>query len=154
MKNKFLLITLAATLAILAFSAIAFSQPENSRWTEQGLARRVIARIESRLNITSEQRAQVKTILETEEPTIVILAAQAKEEREAMTALPAYDEAAVREVAQKYTATNTNIVIERAKIRLELRAVLTPQQLQQLEEFESGMDGRFDERLTMMIGQI
>ncbi|WP_263375508.1 hypothetical protein [Granulicella aggregans] len=71
-----------------------------------------------------------------------------------MTALPAYDEAALREVAQKYAATNTNIIVERAKIRLELRAVLTKQQLQQLEELKSKADGQVSERLDTVIGEL
>jgi Spy/CpxP family protein refolding chaperone len=154
MKNNRLLLVFAASLGVLATSAIAIAQSERPNWPEQRVARRVTARIEARLNITSDQRAQVKAILKAEEPTIVALAAQAKEERQAMTTLPAYDETAVREVARKYAATNTNIVVERAKIRLELRAVLTQQQLQQLEDLQSNADGRFSERLDAVIGEL
>ena len=60
----------------------------------------------------------------------------------------------VREVAQKYAVTNTNIVVERAKIRLELRGVLTEQQLEQIEAFEASRAGHLEERLDTLIGQI
>jgi Spy/CpxP family protein refolding chaperone len=144
----------AALLTILATSAIAIAQSEGPNWTEQTMAQRVIARIEARLNITSDQRAQVKAILKAEEPTIIALSVQAKQEREAMAALSAYNEDEVREIAQKFAATNTNIVVERAKVRLELRAVLTEQQLQQLEQLQGSVDSRFNQRLDMVIGQL
>jgi Spy/CpxP family protein refolding chaperone len=154
MKYTRRFLTITATLTVVAASAFAFAQSEGPTWNEQGIARRIIARVESRLNITSDQRSQVKAILKAEEPTILALAAQAKEEREAITALPAYNESEVRAVAQKYAATNTNIVVERAKIRLELRAVLTEQQLQQLEQFQADRAGHLEERLDSLIGQI
>ena len=87
MKNTHLL-PVALTLAALATSTFALSQPEDSRLGEGRVAHRVIARIETKLNITSDQRTQIKAILKTEEPTILALAAQAKEEREAITAIP------------------------------------------------------------------
>jgi Spy/CpxP family protein refolding chaperone len=148
MKNNRILLVFAATLTVFVTSAIAIAQPRGSRWSEQRVTRRVIARMEARLNITSDQRAQVKAILKAEEPTLVALAAQSKEERVAMAALPAYDEAAVRQVAQKYATTNTDILVERAKLRLELRAILTQEQLQKLEELKSKADGRLAEGST------
>jgi Spy/CpxP family protein refolding chaperone len=154
MKNNRRLLTITAVLTVLATSAFAFAQSDGYQWTEQRMARHVIAQVEARLNITSEQRTEIRAILKTEEPTILALSVQAREERDAMTALPAYDESAVREIAQKYQVTNTNIVVERAKVRLELRAVLTEQQLEQLEKSKSKMDSRFDERLDMAIGQL
>lgn len=47
-----------------------------------------------------------------------------------------------------------NIVVERSKIRLELRAVLTEQQLHQLDSLRSNVDGRFGDRLDMAIGKL
>jgi Spy/CpxP family protein refolding chaperone len=148
------LFTIVAALTLAAASAVAFAQSEGPLGNQQAIVRRMIARLEARLNITSEQRAQMKAILKAEEPTILALAAQAKQEREAMTALPAYNEAEVRAIAQEYAVTNTNIVVERAKVRLELRAVLTEQQLQQLEELKASLGGRLEERLDTLIGQI
>ena len=115
------------------------------------MAQRVIGRFEARLNLTSAQREQAKAILKTEEPTILALAAEAKLERDAMTALPAYNEAEVREIAAKYAATNTDIVVEKAKVRLELRAILTPAQLEQLDALKGKADGRFADRLDSVI---
>jgi Spy/CpxP family protein refolding chaperone len=152
-------LTLAASLAVLAPMPVAFTQSGGSHGPEPMMVKRMIARVEAKLNITSEQAAQIKAILKAEEPTIIALADQAKAERSAMTALPAYNDVEVRDIAQKYAATNTNIVVERAKLRLELRGVLTPQQLEQLEKLESRitanrMDGQFGERLDMVIGQL
>ena len=153
MKNTRYLI-LAASLAAWATSAFAVAQTGNSRLGDGKVARRVIARIEGRLNITSDQRSQIKTILKTEEPTILALAAEAKQEREAIAAIPSYNEAAVREVAQRYAVTNTDIVVERAKVRLELRAVLTPEQLQKIDSFKGSLDGVLGERLDGFIHQL
>lgn len=158
MKNVRCLIpsTAAVTvaMAILATSGFAAAQTEGSHGTEPRVARRVIAGVEARLNITSEQRLEVKAILKAEEPTIAALAAQAKAEREAMGALSSYNEAEVRDIAEKYAATNTGIVVERAKIRLELRAVLTAQQLEQIEKFKARTGGHFEDRLDTLIGEI
>ena len=154
MKSVRSLLIVTATLTVVAASAFAFAQSVGPNWTEQGIAKRVIARVEARLNFTAEQRAEVKAILKAEEPTIVALAAQAKEERDAMAAFPAYNQSEVDGVAQKYAATNTAIVEERAKIRLELRAVLTEEQLEQVEQFKADRDAHFQERLDQLIGQL
>ena len=151
-KNRMVLFVAGA--AVLATSAIGLAQSEGSQWTEHRFAKRVIAGIEARLNVTEAQREEAKAILKTEEPTIIALAAQAKQEREAITALPAYNQAEVAEIAQKYSATNTAIIVERAKVRLQLRAILTPAQLEQLEKFKALNDDKFDERLDMVIDSL
>jgi Spy/CpxP family protein refolding chaperone len=153
MKNAYLFFV-AASLTVFAASSLALAQGENAGRTGGKMTRRVIARVEARLNITTDQRAQIQAIMKAEEPTILALSAQAKQEREAIAALPVYNEAQVHEIAQKYAATNTDIVVERAKIRLELRGILTEQQLQQLEKLKASVDGRFSERLDMVIGQL
>ena len=133
-----------------ALAAVGSSQ-DTSGWVEHRVAKRVIARIEARLNLTDQQREQAKTILKTEEPAILALAQSARQEREEMAAMSTFDQTQAEAVAQKYGATNAAIVVERAKVRLELRAVLNDAQRQQLEQLRARFGSHADERFGELI---
>ena len=158
MKMNRLIVISLASLAVVgstAFAASTASQPDDSsRWIEQRVAKRVVSRIEGRLNMTAAQRKQVKSILQQEQPAIVALAQRGKQERDELARMQSFDDTQVRELAQRYAATNTDILVERAKVRLELRAVLTDAQRQQVDTLRAKVGSRFEERLRSFIDAI
>jgi protein CpxP len=139
---------LLASFALIATSAFAANRTQAHRGL---LAELIATRIEARLNLTSTQREQVKTILKAEQPTITSLAARAAEEREDLTRSETFDEARIRTLAQSYAATNADILVERVKVRTELRAILTDAQRQQLDELRTRAGGHFEERFNAFV---
>jgi predicted outer membrane protein len=83
--------------------------------------------------------------------TITSLAARAAEEREDLTRSETFDEARIRTLAQSYAATNADILVERVKVRTELRAILTDAQRQQLDELRTRAGGHFEERFNAFV---
>jgi len=139
--------------ATLMMSALAMAQQDDSRgWIEKRVTKRAVERIEGRLNLTADQREQVRTILRAEEPKMLELAASARQEREEMSAMSSFDADEVREIAAKYAATNGDILVERTKVRLELRAVLNDAQRKQIEAMRARRGGQAGERLKELIG--
>ena len=139
--------------ATLMMSALAVAQQDDSRgWIEKRVTKRAVERIEGRLNLTADQREQVRTILRAEEPKMLELAASARQEREEMSAMSSFDADEVREIAAKYAATNGDILVERTKVRLELRAVLNDAQRKQIEAMRARRGGQAGERLKELIG--
>ena len=63
MKNNRILL-LAASLTVLATSAIAIAQSEGPRWTEQRMTRRVIAGIQAHLNARALEGRHALVILD------------------------------------------------------------------------------------------
>jgi Spy/CpxP family protein refolding chaperone len=144
-------------LVALTVTATGFGlaqQDDSSRWIEQRVAKRIVSRIEARLNMTIEQREQVKAVLKAEEPTILALAERGKIERDELVQMQTFDEPQVHDVARRYAATNTDILVERAKVRMELLAVLNDAQRQQLEAMRAKLGAHFAERLDSLLDAI
>jgi Spy/CpxP family protein refolding chaperone len=104
--------------------------------------------------MTIEQREQVKAVLKAEEPTILALAERGKIERDELVQMQTFDEPQVHDVARRYAATNTDILVERAKVRMELLAVLNDAQRQQLEAMRAKLGAHFAERLDSLLDAI
>jgi protein CpxP len=133
-----------STVLSLAFSTAAFAQdaPNSTR------AIPALHRIEQRLHVTDEQRAQIKTILEQERPTLTQLHTQREAERAEMAQLATFDEAHVRAIAARYAQTETDALVEREKLRSGLFAVLTPAQQLRIQKLRSRLRAAIDARLT------
>jgi len=158
MKMNRLIVLSLASLAVVgstAFAASTAAQPDDSsRWIEQRVAKRVVSRIEGKLNMTAAQREQVKSILQQEQPVIVALAQRGKQERDELAQMQSFEDTQVRELAQRYAGTNTDILVERAKVRMELRAVLNDAQKRQVDTLRAKVGNRFAERLDTFIDAI
>jgi Spy/CpxP family protein refolding chaperone len=95
------------------------------------------ARAVQRLDLSIEQRAQVRSILERHRST-------ARSEREALRAVrraqfeavhsAAFDEERIRAAAADTARAQVDLVVTRARIASEMRALLTAEQRQELDE--------------------
>jgi Spy/CpxP family protein refolding chaperone len=149
-----LLLASSAILALAATSALALAPQQDTAWIEQRVAKRIVSRIEGKLNLTAQQREQAKAILKNEEPTILALTQQSKREREELAAMQSFDGNQVRDVAERYAATNADILVERTKLRLELRAILDDAQRKQLDQLRSRVGAHLGERIDTFIDAI
>ena len=93
------------------------------------------------LKLTDEQKAQMKAIVEKYRPAMKPLFDQFKTERGEMMKLThadVLDDAAIKAEATKLAALAPDLAVQRAHVLKELRAVLTPDQVQKLTEGKKG----------------
>lgn len=114
-----------------------------------GMRRGFLARhIADDLNLTVDQKAQIKTILVDERPAIQALRQQIEQDNEQLHSKSTYDDAFVHSMAQQESVTLANAIVEREKIRGEIFAVLTPDQQQKVEQLGSEVRAAVDDRLA------
>jgi protein CpxP len=111
---------------------------------------RAIQRIERRLNVTDAERTQIKAILQQERPALTQLHTQREAERAEMAQLATFNDAQTRAILARYAQTNADVAVEAEKLRLELRAVLTPEQQQRLEQLRKRFGATVDDRLSTL----
>ena len=100
---------------------------------------RAVVRVERRLRITPQQRDQARGILQQERPTLERMRTSLIAERKEMAASAngGFDPTPAQAIALKYAGVNANVVVERAKLRAELLAILTPQQQAKLQQLRA-----------------
>ncbi|HVZ16599.1 MAG TPA: Spy/CpxP family protein refolding chaperone [Terriglobales bacterium] len=102
------------------------------------------------LNLSDTQRSQIKQILLDERPTIQKLATSLRQQNQQMhSGDPAqFDEAAVRAAAQNESATITEAIVERERIRSRVFAVLTPDQRAKANQIIGEFQSHFADHLS------
>jgi Spy/CpxP family protein refolding chaperone len=133
MNIKAVLLTTTGILT-LALAASAAAPQDDSTWMGQRARGLVLRRVEHRLQITDSQRAQIRTVLHNEEPTIRSLAQRLQAENQQLTEQPGFDESYIRSVAAQNAVTQADVLVEREKLRNELLTVLTPAQRDTLQQ--------------------
>ena len=103
------------------------------------------------LDLTDEQRASVKNILEAAKPEIEAVRDQARTNREAIQALdpadPAY-EAELNNIALSNGELATTGTLLAVRVRSEVHAVLTDEQIAKLERGKERMKKRMQRRFN------
>ena len=151
-KNQKSLIACVSTVLITASAMGAVAQQsDSSNWIQQRVAQRIVTRMEEKLKLTPQQREQAKAILQDEKPAILALAERSRQERNELDTMPQFNEAQAHAIAQKYTATNVDALVERTRVRMELRAILNDQQRRQLDQMRNRFSSHADERLGHLI---
>ncbi|MSU58590.1 MAG: periplasmic heavy metal sensor [Pedosphaera sp.] len=157
MKTKYLLITLAAAVAVGGFTFI------NARAASAGGPGRqrggpILQRAAERLNLTDAQKAQIKAELKSEKDSLAKIFTQLHEARKGLReSLHAKNatEASVRTSAAKVAAIEADLAVERLKLHGKIAPILTDDQRAKLAEMEARLDdfvtdaiGRLGERLA------
>jgi Spy/CpxP family protein refolding chaperone len=96
------------------------------------------------LNLTDQQRDQVKTILDSHQDELKMLGdreASARQALERSVAADAIDEGAIRQHAADLGAVQADMAVERAHIRAEVMQILTPDQQKQAKAIEANRPG-------------
>jgi Spy/CpxP family protein refolding chaperone len=106
----------------------------------------VVHRIERQLELTDEQREQIRGILNQEKPTIIALDAQLREENIELSGQSTFDESAIRRIVQQHDTTRTNALVEREKVRFEVLSVLTAKQRTRLMQMSEDARGQLQDR--------
>jgi Spy/CpxP family protein refolding chaperone len=136
-----LILLLAATMSAAASAQDVTSSPVGGK---------MIRRIESRFDFTWDQRVQVKAILQQEQTVLQQLHTQLVAEHAEMAQMTTYNDSQARAIAAKYAETNTDAVVEREKLRVELLAILTPAQQKKLSQLRARFGSALDDRLLTL----
>ncbi len=137
---------LAVAAVVLVGGVVAVAQ--NAGNLRHHYARNFWVRhIMSELNITDQQREQIKQILKDEKPNIQALVQRAEAERGELRAENNFDEAKVRGIAESNSALYVDAIVEREKVRAKIFAVLTPEQRTKVNKMMEECHGVMQEKL-------
>ena len=151
MKNKILIFTLAAALAAGGFTATKLFAADNA--AAAPARGRILQRIADKLNLTGDQRTQIKSVLAGEKNTLAPLLGQLHDTRKNLrAAIRAGDanETSVRAASAKVAAAEADLAVERLKLYGKIAPILTDAQRQQL----AGLQQRADEFVDNVIARI
>ena len=143
MKNKILLGTLAAALVAGGFTATKTLAAEKSGGTPAPMRGKILQRLADRLELTADQRSQIKTILAGEQDNLKPLLTSLHDARTNLrAAIHASDanETSVRAASAKVASAEADLAVERLKISGKIAPILTADQRQKISELEARVD--------------
>jgi protein CpxP len=107
-----------------------------------------LARMTEVLNLSPEQQEKIKAIMAEHRNKVAPLRQSLDENRDKLrqaAKADTFDEAAVRSLAASQSAAKTELMVERARMKNQIHAVLTPEQRKLAEEkLDRGMGHRGD----------
>lgn len=157
MKKSFLVITVltAALVGGLFFnsSSVNAAPPGDApRWERgehhEGRGEGFLARMSKTLDLSAEQQEKIKAIMAEHRNKVAPLRQSLDDSRDKLrqaTKADTFDETAVRSLAASQSAAKTELMVERARMKNQIHAVLTPEQRKlAAEKMERGMGHRGD----------
>jgi len=145
--NKWITLTVAAALNLAGL----LTTPSLAADATAPVHGRFLQRIAERLNLTDDQKTQIKTILRSEKGTLKPLLGQLHSARENLrAAIQAGDanETTVRAASARVAAVEADLAVERMKIYGKIAPVLTEEQRQQLGEVQQSADDFVDRAIA------
>jgi Spy/CpxP family protein refolding chaperone len=116
---------------------------------EHGFGGHIMGRMAKQLNLTDDQKTQIKGIVAAEKPTVQPLFEQLKANRQALKAATAngqFDESQVRQLASQQAQTVASLIVEKERVKAKIYGVLTPEQRTKAEQMRTKFESRMKER--------
>jgi Spy/CpxP family protein refolding chaperone len=140
-SNWFLKLTAAALLV----SGLNLLETTATAAERRGPERRaaVRARVAHALELTPQQRQQIRAVLQAERETLAALLGDLHETRQALRATIRDDDATEQDVlaaAAEVAAVEADLALERQKLRRLIKPILTPAQLEELQAIEERLE--------------
>lgn len=145
-------IVLAAMGAMFVFAQQSTDQTEGKR----GFGKKVFGKRGGHgmmlrgLNLTDEQKAQVKQIREASKTTVKPIREQMRANRRKLQELSAngnFDAAQVQAIAAQQGNLSAQLIVERERVKSQLFQILTPEQRAQAAEMKAKMKERRQNRM-------
>ena len=139
MKKKVWIVT---GIVLAVAGALFAAQEGMHRMHHPGIG--IVRHVMSDLNVTTDQKAQLRQILAKERVQLEPLLGQvmqAHRKLEAQTANGAFDETAVRNAVAGQTQNITELIVAKERIKSEVMAVLTPDQRAKLQQMHRDFGG-------------
>ncbi len=152
------------TIAILAVAVLAlgavfiFAQKGEMRrggFGGKGFGGPGFERMFEKLNLSDEQKTQVKTILEDSKTRIKPLMESIRENHKQIENLGTdgvFNEPQVQQFATAQAETTKQLVIEKERTKAQIFAILTPEQRTQAAQMKEQMKDRFKDRFKKRFG--
>ncbi|HEX9006932.1 MAG TPA: Spy/CpxP family protein refolding chaperone [Bacteroidota bacterium] len=166
MKRTVRLLVVCVGLSLAAGAGSAFAQadagsgkPQSQKQCHHRKDRHErFAELAGKLGLTDQQKARMKEVFAKDRPLIKPIVSRLMDEKHQMRTLirsGSADEAAIRAQAAKVAGVEADLAVQRARMAKELRAILTPEQIEKfkaiqkerderLDKFRKRMDERFD----------
>jgi len=149
---------LMAALAVLLGTAIAKSQtaadappppPMHGPGHEFGMGEHMMGFLARSLNLTDEQKTQMKAIMQKERPAMKPLFEQSHQIDLQLRqyAQGTYDEAKVRALAAQKAQVQINLTVAETRIHNQLFQLLTADQQSQLKQMEADHEARMEQHM-------
>jgi protein CpxP len=142
-----LFVTVAAVAATISFSSIQASAfMDGDGIPPSG---RHFKKMAAELGLSIQQQHEIKGFIAKNRPTAEPLMKQLQSEHRALRNLvqaDTIDEAAIRAQVAKAGALQADLAVQRAKLAQEIRAVLTPEQIQKFKDIQAKRDGQMDKK--------
>jgi Spy/CpxP family protein refolding chaperone len=148
--NKILILATAAAIIVGGLITTRSLAADDSA-PATPLRGQILKRIAEKLNLTDDQKSQIKTILSGEKDTLKTLLTQLHDARKGMrAAIQASDanEASVRAAAAKVASVEADLAVERMKLYGKISPVLTDEQRQQISDFTQRADDFMDNAIA------
>lgn len=149
MKSKIVICALAAAIAAGGFIATrAFAADDSASAPARG---HFLQRIADKLNLTADQRTQIKAVIVGEKDTLAPLLSTLHDTRKNLrSAIRASDasEASVRAASAKVAAAEADLAVERMKLYGKIAPILTDGQRQQLADLQQHADEFVDNAIA------
>ena len=134
---------MVVVIGIIVVAACAgIAQARTGEWGGEGCgghARGDFRKIARKLDLTDAQKAQAKTIFQANKEVVKPVLASLRAERTNLRALihaDTIDEAAIRAETAKIAGIQADLKVNRAKVGVQFRAILTPGQLATLKTLQ------------------
>ena len=145
---KRILKNLGVVAFVVAISLIILQVPalagfHGSAWGGEPMRKMIAA-----LELTEDQKLQIKEILKVHKPAIQPLRKQFIEERRALRDLiqsESWSEAAIKSQVEKVSTLAAEMAVQRAQVYREVRPILTAEQIRKFLDLQKARDLRMDE---------
>ena len=147
-------IKLLAFITTVAIAACGFTAKTFAADTSAPMRGQILQRIAGKLNLTDDQKSQIKTILRDDKDALTTLLGQLHDARKNLRAtIQSVDanETSVRAASAKVASAEADLAVERMKLYGKIAPVLTDEQRQKISEFAQRADD-FADSLIARIG--
>jgi protein CpxP len=147
---------LVAVIALLFGTAIAKSQtadappPPPMHGHELGMGGPMMGFFAKQLNLTEDQKAQMKSVMEKEHPTMKPLMQQQRliDQQLRQYVEGMFDQAKVQALATQKAQVQAQITVQETRIHNQLYQLLTPDQQTQLKQIEAKHEARMQQHMN------
>lgn len=155
MKKITFLLTVTILFGVTAI--LAFAQTGNKSDVREKIKQLVFNRVSAKLNLTNDQQAKAKSILENAKTRVQPLVEQLKANHQQIEKLGTdgvYNEQKAKEFADKETEIGKQLFLEKEKTKAELFAILTPEQREQAIKMIENVKSKIKNRKGFGSGEI
>ncbi len=134
-------------LGVVILSLLVFQLPALAGFHGHGRAGGTMKKMIAALDLSEEQKLQIKDLITAKQPEIQPIRKQLILERRALRDLMQSDplaESAIRDQAERVATVQTEMAVQRARVYNEVRQILTPEQIQKFLELQKARDLKID----------